>query len=106
MRKELPVNLSKPTQKLWMLRRMGKLPFRIHQMFDFYTKAIWSIVELAVPVWHPGLTIKQTYDIARIQKVAMKVSLHYNYKCLINVYDTNLATQTGKIVFDFCTQKH
>ena len=62
-----------------MLRRMRKLPFTIHQMFDFYTKEIRSIVELAVPVWHPGLTVKQTNDIERIQKVAMKVILQDNY---------------------------
>jgi hypothetical protein len=70
---------QKARQKLWMLRRMGKLPFTIHQMFDFYTKEIRSIVELAVPVWHPGLTDKQTNDIERIQKLAMKVILQDNY---------------------------
>ena len=70
---------QKARQKLWMLRRMGKLPFTIHQMFDFYTKEIRSIVELAVPVWHPGLTGKQTNDIERIQKLAMKVILQDSY---------------------------
>ena len=48
-------------------------------MFDFYTKEILSIVELAVPVWHPGLTGKQTNDIERIQKLTMKVILQDNY---------------------------
>ena len=51
----------------------------IYQLFDVYTKEIRSILEMAVPVWHSGLTNKQTADIESIQKVAMQIILQQNY---------------------------
>ena len=45
-----------------------KLDLDIHKMFDVYIKEIRSILELAVPVWHSGLTKQQATDIERIQK--------------------------------------
>ena len=51
----------------------------IYQLFDVYTKEIRSILEMAVPVWHSGLTNKQTTDIESIQKVAMQIILQENY---------------------------
>ena len=44
-------------------------------MFDVYTKEVRSILELAVPVWHSGLTKHQSQDIERIQKTAMQIIL-------------------------------
>ena len=79
-----------------MLRRMHKLPFSIHQMFDFYIKEIRSIVELAVPVWHPGLTGKQTNEIERIQKLAMRIILQDNYTNYQNACNIFM-TQTLKL---------
>ena len=62
-----------------MLRRMLKLKLNIHQMFDAYIKEVRSMLELAVPVWHPGLTAKQSSDIERIQKLAFKIILQEDY---------------------------
>ena len=36
-------------------------------------------MELAVPVWHSGLTVKQSRDIERIQKIALYVILGDNF---------------------------
>ena len=36
-------------------------------------------MELAVPVWHPGLTLKQKADIESIQKVAFRIILQDSY---------------------------
>ena len=47
---------SKARQKLWILRQMLKLDLDTHKMFDVYITEIRSILELAVPVWHSGLT--------------------------------------------------
>ena len=38
-------------------------------------KEIRSIVELAVPAWHSGLTLKQSTDLERVQRVAVQVIL-------------------------------
>ena len=48
-------------------------------MFDVYTKEVRSILELAVPVWHSGLTKRQSRDIERIQKIAFKIILGVDY---------------------------
>ena len=70
---------QKARQRLWILRRMLKLDLDIYQMFDVYTKEIRSILEMAVPVWHSGLTNQQTDDIESIQRVAMRIILQENY---------------------------
>ena len=51
----------------------------IYQMFDVYTKEVRSILEMAVPVWHSGLTKLQSQDIERIQKAAMQIILQDKY---------------------------
>ena len=40
---------------------------------------IRSILELAVPVWHSGLTRQQSKDIERIQKLCFRLILGENY---------------------------
>ena len=62
-----------------MLRRMVNLHLGIQQMFDVYIKEVRSILELAVPVWHSGLTNQQTADIERIQKIAFRIILQGKY---------------------------
>ena len=44
-------------------------------MVDFYLKEVRVHLELAVPVWHSGLTKKQSADIERVQRVAVSVLL-------------------------------
>ena len=51
----------------------------VDQLFDVYVKEVRSILELAVPVWHPGLTKKQSADIESIQKVAFRIILQNDY---------------------------
>ena len=55
------------------------MDLNIHQMFDVYTKEIRSIFEMAVPVWHSGLSNQQTADIESIEKVAMRIILQNKY---------------------------
>ena len=53
-----------------------------------YVKEIRSLLELAVPAWHSGLTLKQSADIERVQKVAVKVIL------------SELATGKSELTYD------
>ena len=48
-------------------------------VFDVCCKEVRSILELAVPVWHPGLTRKESLQIEGIQKIAMKIILQEGY---------------------------
>ena len=49
----------KARRRLWILRRMKNMNLDMFQLFDVYTKEVRSILEMAVPVWHPGLTRQQ-----------------------------------------------
>ena len=69
----------KARKKLWVLRRMMTLDLDAYQLFDVYKKEIRSIVEYAVPVWHSGLTVKQSSQIESIQKLAFKIILKEKY---------------------------
>jgi hypothetical protein len=46
-----------------------------------YTSVIGSVLEYACPMWHPGLTAKQSKDIEKILKCCLKLiypSLSYS----------------------------
>ena len=47
-------------------------------ILDVYLKEIRSLLELAVPAWHSGLTLKQSVDNERVQRVATGKS-EFNY---------------------------
>ena len=66
---------GKAYKKMWALRRMKILDIEPYVILDVYIKEIRSVLELAVPAWHSGLTIKQSADIERVQKVAVKIIL-------------------------------
>ena len=44
-------------------------------ILDVYIKEIRSVLELAVPAWHSSLTLKQSADIERVQRVALYIIL-------------------------------
>ena len=74
---------DKARQKMWMLRRMIQLDLGPFTMLDVYTKEVRSILEMAVPVWHAGLTKLQSKDIERIQRISFQIILgsrYINYK--------------------------
>ena len=66
---------KKAYAKMWTLRRMKLLDLDPTIICDVYVKEIRSLLELAVPAWHSGLTCKQSVDIERVQKVAVQVIL-------------------------------
>ena len=70
---------EKAMGRMWILRRMRVFNLNLETIWDTYVKEIRSILELAVPVWHGGLTKKQTRDIERVQKVALLLILGENY---------------------------
>ena len=75
---------TKARQKLWMLRRLILLDFSVHELFDVYRKEIRSVLEYAVPVWHGGLTLRQSSEIETVQKMAFKIILKGSYTSYTN----------------------
>ena len=62
-------------KKIWTLRRMKVLDLDSSVILDVYIKEIRSLLELAVPAWHSGLTLKQSADIERVQRIALQIIL-------------------------------
>ena len=56
-------------------KRIWTLDIEPLTILDVYEKEIRSILELAVPAWHSGITLKQSLDIERVQKVAVNIIL-------------------------------
>ena len=48
-------------------------------IWDVYTKEVRSLLELAVPVWHSGLTKHQSAQIERIHKTSLRIILDEEY---------------------------
>ena len=46
---------------------------------DVHIKQVRSILELAVPVWHPGLTKQEVKNLERVQKCAFFIILGESY---------------------------
>ena len=66
---------TKAMKKMWILRRLKRLNLDIGFLVDVYKKEVRSLLEIAVPAWHSGLTVDQVQELERIQKVAMSIIL-------------------------------
>ena len=54
---------KKAYTNIWILRRMKALKMDPFTILDYYFKEIRVHLELAVPVWHSGLTVRLSADI-------------------------------------------
>ena len=66
---------KKAYRNMWTIRRMKVLGMDTFALLDYYMKEVRIHLELAVPVWHSGLTLKLSSDIERVQRVAVKIIL-------------------------------
>ena len=70
---------NKAKKKVWLLRNMKKSGLSQNELIDAYKKEVRSLLELAVPVWHSGLTKEQSQQIERIQKISLAAILGQKY---------------------------
>ena len=103
---------QKGYSRLWMLKRLKKLGANALELTDVYYKQIRCVLELAVAVWTPGLTIAQTNQIERVQKCTLHVILGENYisydqaKCILGL--DNLSDRRDKLCLNLAkkAEKH
>ena len=57
---------KKAYRNMWTIRRMKVLGMDTFALLDYYMKEVRVHLELAVPVWHSGLTLKLSSDIERV----------------------------------------
>ena len=84
---------AKAYKRMWILRRLKQLNVEPYYILEVYLKEIRSVLELAVPAWHSGLTSKQVADIERVQRIALNIILsdYKSKKCNMS-YDMALVT--------------
>ena len=70
---------KKGYERIWMLRRLCGLGATDQEVLDVYLKQIRSVMEMAVPVWEPGLNKQEVKQIERVQKTAFYVILGERY---------------------------
>ena len=79
-----------------MLQRLKGLGANNLELLDVYHKQIRSIMEMAVPVWEPGLSKLESKQIERVQKTAFYVILGDKF----NSYDQSLETLSSDTLQD------
>ena len=57
---------TKAYSRVWMLRRLKTLGTEKSDLFDVYIKQVGSILEFAVPVWQPSLTLADKANLERV----------------------------------------
>ena len=67
--------VARAFSRLWVLRRLKALGASQCDLIDVFIKQVRSVVELAVPAWHSGLTKSETMDIERVQRAALYIIL-------------------------------
>ena len=70
---------QKAFQRMWLIRRLKALGADNGELIDIYRQQILSVLELAVPVWTPGLTQHQSHQLERVQKTVIRVILGDQY---------------------------
>ena len=71
-----------------MLRRLKNHGAGSDDLKDVYIKQVRSVLELAVPAWHPGLTQSDSLDIERVQRAAFYIIMGPNYKSYKSALET------------------
>ena len=74
----------KAYKKLWLIRKIKNLGISTQTLLEYYKTEIRVHLELVVPVWHSGLTIKLFADIEQDQCVAVSIMLGnipYTHAC-------------------------
>ena len=72
--------VQKGYKRLWIIRRLQNLGADEGVLVDIFKKQVRSILEFGAPVWHSGLTAKESEVIERVQKSFCHILLGREYK--------------------------
>ena len=73
--------------RLWAISRLKSANVNNDDILHFFNVKIRSVLEYAAPVFTSMLTVENTGDIERIQKIAFKVILNENYSSYTQACD-------------------
>ena len=60
--------IKKAYKRIWIIKRLQLLGSTRNQVLEVCTQQVRSVLEVAVPVWHPALTISDKLNTERVQK--------------------------------------
>ena len=104
--------IKKANRRLWILRRLKNLGASQADLVEVYSKQIRCVLELAVPAWHPSLTLEEKVNIERVQKSACHIILGETYQSYTNALQylglTTLESRRIKLSYNFAlkSEKH
>ena len=104
--------VKRASKKLWCLRRLKNFGAKTKDLLDVYVKQIRCLLEYAVTVWQPSLTVEDSLKIERVQKSALAIILGQNFKsykyALLQLNLDTLAARRIKLCekFSIKAQKH
>ena len=70
-----------------MLRSLKRFGFSKSELITVYRGYIRPLLEYSDVIWHSGLTSKQTHQLERVQKRALRIVLGHNYVSYANALD-------------------
>ena len=79
-KKHVKYIISKAHKRIWIMRRLKIAKCNNSDMVHIYIALIRSILETACPVFHSQLTIEDSNDIERIQKIFIWIVLGSRYE--------------------------
>ena len=103
---------KKAYARMWMIRRLKKLGANPTEMLDVFYKQIRCVLELAVAVWEPSITVAESNQIERVQKCAFYIILGEQYLHYENALHTmnseRLSDRRYKLCLKFAkkSEKH
>ena len=71
--------VQKANKRMYMLSALIPFKLPLCDLVTIYTGFIRPVVEYAVPVWHPGLTLAQSNQIELVQKRALRLIMGPSY---------------------------
>ena len=74
-------------KRLFMLRSLKHFGFSKSELITVYRGYIRPLLEYADVIWHSSLTAKQTYQLERVQKRALRIVLGINYVSYADALD-------------------
>ena len=60
--------IKKAYKRIWIMKRLKLLGATRNQLLEIYTQKVRIVLEVAVPIWHPALSISDKLNIDRAQK--------------------------------------
>ena len=73
MVKKYPSYHTENIQKVVLIRKLKGLGASNEDLLEVYTKQVRTLLEFAAPLWHPGITSKDSHDLERVQKCPAKI---------------------------------